>query len=109
MAIKVVDSNGLSYFWNKIKSLLSGKVDKELKTGSTTVYKGLSDNNLTDEMVTKIQNAGDSSFSGNYEDLAGIPETFNPATHTHESSEISDLSTITDGEIDSICVWSDVL
>lgn len=64
------DKDGLSYFWDKIKSKF---VIKEFKTGSGSDYKVLSDNNLTDELVEKINNAGDSSFSGNYSDLAGKP------------------------------------
>lgn len=46
---------------------------KEKKTGSDTEYKGLSDNNLTDELLEKIKNAGDSSFTGSYDDLTDIP------------------------------------
>ena len=70
---KFLDQNGVLYVWTKLKALLGGKVDKEFKTGSQSQYKVLSDNNLTDELVTKINNAGDSSFSGNYGDLKGKP------------------------------------
>lgn len=70
---KFLDQNGVLYVWTKLKTLLGGKVDKEFKTGSSSQYKVLSDNNLTDELVTKINNAGDSSFSGNYGDLKGKP------------------------------------
>lgn len=70
---KFLDQNGVLYVWTKLKALLGGKVDKEFKTGSSSQYKVLSDNNLTDELVTKINNAGDSSFSGNYGDLKGKP------------------------------------
>lgn len=70
---KFLDQNGVLYVWTKLKTLLGGKVDKEFKTGSSSQYKVLSDNNLTDELVTKINNAGDSSFSGNYSDLKGKP------------------------------------
>lgn len=48
-------------------------VAKEFKTGSTTEYKVLSDNNLTDALVDKINNAGDSTFSGAYSALTGKP------------------------------------
>ena len=70
---KFLDKNGVLYIWTKLKALLGGKVDKEFKTGSQSQYKVLSDNNLTDELVTKINNAGDSSFSGNYGDLRSKP------------------------------------
>ena len=70
---KFLDQNGVLYVWTKLKTLLGGKVDKEFKTGSQSQYKVLSDNNLTDELLTKINNAGDSSFSGNYGDLKSKP------------------------------------
>jgi len=60
----------ISAIWQKISALF---VRKEYKTGSQSVYKVLSDNNLTDELVTKINNAGDSSFTGAYGDLTGKP------------------------------------
>lgn len=46
----LLDENGTLYLWQKIKLLLADKVDKE--TG-----KGLSTNDLTNALVTKIQNA----------------------------------------------------
>ncbi len=48
-------------------------VAKEMKTGSTTEYKVLSDNNLTDELVRKINDAGTSNFGGTYSELTGKP------------------------------------
>lgn len=71
---KYLDYDGLSHFWLLLKEKLTGKVDKEFKTGSQSQYKVLSDNNLTDELVEKINNAGDSSFTGNYSDLIGKPQ-----------------------------------
>lgn len=56
-----------------------GFVAKEHKTGSSSVYKVLSDNNLTDALVAKIEAAGDSSFSGDYDDLSDKP-TLNGVT-----------------------------
>lgn len=71
---KYLDDNGLLYFWQKIKDFLQQTYQqRELKTGSSTEYKVLSDNNLTDALVEKINNAGDSSFSGNYDDLTNKP------------------------------------
>lgn len=48
-------------------------VAQEYKTGSTTVKKVLSDNNLTDSLVAKINASGESDFSGAYADLTGKP------------------------------------
>lgn len=70
MATKFINLNNLATFLAKLRTLF---VAKELKTGSTNTYKVLSDNNLTDELVTKINNAGDSTFSGAYADLTGKP------------------------------------
>lgn len=74
---KYLDENGLLYYNQKVNQNLSKKVDKEYKTGSQSEYKVLSDNNLTDELVTKINNAGDSSFTGNYTDLTNKPQINN--------------------------------
>nr|DAG29620.1 MAG TPA: hypothetical protein [Caudoviricetes sp.] len=67
----------LSYFRQKlngdIATSLNAKVDKELKTGSTTAYKVLSDNNLTDALLQKINDAGTSSFNGSYTKLTDKP------------------------------------
>ena len=65
-----INKTGLAKLWERIGALF---VRKEHKTGSDSEYKVLSDNNLTDEMVEKIANAGDSSFSGAYSDLTGKP------------------------------------
>ncbi|MCI8760399.1 MAG: hypothetical protein HFJ34_04690 [Clostridia bacterium] len=67
---KYLDNNGLAHLWLLLKGMF---IQKEHKTGSETEYKVLSDNNLTDELVTKINNAGDSSFTGDYEDLTNKP------------------------------------
>lgn len=74
MANKYLDNNGLLYLWTKIKNYVTGitnnKVDK-------VDGKGLSTHDLTDELLEKIQNAGDSSFSGNYPDLTSKPKINN--------------------------------
>ncbi len=61
MEYNYLDKIGLTKFWTKIKEKF---VTKEHKTGSDSEYKVLSDNNLTDELLEKLQNAGNSSFSG---------------------------------------------
>lgn len=65
--IKIVTKENLLYVWQKIKLKLSGKVDK-------VEGMGLSHNDLTDELKQKILTAGDSSFSGNYNDLTNKPD-----------------------------------
>lgn len=66
MTKKVLTSDGLLYYNEKMKAKLSEKVDK-------VEGKGLSTNDLTNELLTKINNAGDSSFTGNYNDLTNKP------------------------------------
>lgn len=61
---KPLDENGLLFLWQQIL----GQFVKQ-ETG-----KGLSTNDLTDELLKKIQNAGDSSFDGNYNSLTNIPQ-----------------------------------
>lgn len=53
--MQLITLDGLRRFKEKVEELF---VSKEYKTGSTTVYKQLSDNNLTDELVDKINSAG---------------------------------------------------
>lgn len=68
--INYLSKSGLSEVWSRVSALF---VRKEKKTGSQTEYKVLSDNNLTDELVEKINNAGDSNFTGAYGDLTNKP------------------------------------
>ena len=63
---KYLDQNGLLYFWTKVKGFLDKKVDK-------VEGMGLSHNDLTDDLLEKINNAGDSSFTGIYADLTNKP------------------------------------
>lgn len=65
--LEYLSKEGLLYVWQKIKLKLSGKVDK-------IEGKGLSTNDLTDELKQKILDAGDSSFSGDYNDLTNKPD-----------------------------------
>ncbi len=69
-AKKFLDNNGLSH----LKLLLGNLFQKrEHKTGSESEYKVLSDNNLTDELVKKINDAGTNQFDGEFDSLKGIP------------------------------------
>ena len=70
MAYDYLNKTGLTKLWAKIKDKF---VVKELKTDSESEYKVLSDNNLTDDLVEKIMNAGDSTFDGQYTSLTGKP------------------------------------
>ena len=94
MSKKFLDLDGLSHLWLIIKAKLSQKVDVEYKTGSMSVHKVLSDNNLTDELLTKIQNAGDSSFTGNYEDLIGKPTIPNKTSQLTNDSDYQTSSQV---------------
>lgn len=76
--------NDLMILLLKIKDLLTHYVRTQYKTGSTGEYKVLSDNNLTDEMVTKIRESGTSNFSGSYNDLTDKP------TLVTKTSELTD-------------------
>ncbi len=64
---ETLNKDGLLYVWQKIKLLLANKVDK-------VEGKGLSTNDLTDELKKKILNAGDSTFDGVYASLIGKPK-----------------------------------
>ena len=70
MAYDYLNKTGLTNLWAKIKEKF---VLKEHKTGSSSEYKVLSDNNLTDDLKQKILNAGDSTFDGQYTSLTGKP------------------------------------
>ena len=85
----LLNDKGVVKIWYKVKSLISTKVDKELKSNSATEYKVLSDNNLTDEMVQKIHNSEGGGFSGNYADLRNVPSEFPPTEHKHRASDIN--------------------
>lgn len=61
---KYLGRNAVLYFWNKIKLKLADKVDKE-------AGKGLSTNDLTNELVAKINAA--STFDGDYTSLTNKP------------------------------------
>lgn len=79
---KYVDNNGLAHLWLLLKEKFSNKVDK-------VEGKGLSTNDLTNELLTKINNAGDSSFSGNYNDLANKPDLTVYAEKTQVATDIA--------------------
>lgn len=59
-----LDENGLLFLWQQILLQFVAKEEG----------KGLSTNDLTDELLQKILNAGDSSFDGNYNSLTNQPQ-----------------------------------
>ncbi len=77
---KFLDQNGLIYVWSKIKTELNKKVD-------VVEGKGLSTNDLTDELLAKINAAGQSNFSGKYADLTGKPKINNVELTAENSLE----------------------
>lgn len=67
---KAINLDGLKSFYQKLKLWIEDKLnDKVDKVNG----KGLSTNDLTDELLQKLQNAGDSSFTGDYNDLTNKP------------------------------------
>ena len=106
MAYNYMDKTGLTKLWAKIKDKF---VLKEFKTGSSSEYKVLSDNNLTDDLKEKILNAGDSTFDGQYTSLTGKPsieghelvsgnntaESLGLATPSDISTAVNDMATQT--------------
>lgn len=80
---KFVDNNGLAHLWLLLKERFNKKVDR-------IEGKGLSTNDLTNELLEKINNAGDSSFSGNYEDLTNKPDLTIYAQKTQVAKDISE-------------------
>lgn len=100
---KFLDQNGLIYVWSKIKTELGKKVD-------TVAGKGLSTNDLTDELLAKINAAGESNFSGKYSDLTGKPKINNVELAAENSLEdlgiqaAGDYATNTDlaGKVDKV-------
>ena len=83
---KFIGENALTYLKTLLKNKFATKVDK-------VEGMGLSHNDLTDELVTKINNAGDSSFTGNYNDLTNKPDLSVYATTENMNSAISGATT----------------
>lgn len=69
MPYNYLDQEGLEQLWSKIKGKFVVQVPG----------KGLSTNDLTDELVQKINNAGASDFSGDYDDL-----NYKPSIEGHD-------------------------
>lgn len=69
MPYNYLDKSGLEDLWAKIKGKFVVQVPG----------KGLSTNDLTDELVQKINNAGASDFSGDYDDL-----NYKPSIEGHD-------------------------
>jgi len=56
-----------------------------------------------DEMTTFRSELSDVAFSGSYNDLVDVPETFKPSEHTHLSEDINDLDEVVgDGDTDNL-------
>ena len=68
--MKLIDFKSLQHFKSKLDGLF---VAKEKKTNSDSEYKVLSDNNLTDEMVLKINSASTITKVSAFENDAKIP------------------------------------
>lgn len=109
---KVLDSDGLSRVWAKVKSLLSGKVDAVSGKGlSTNDYTTTEKNKLAGIAEGANKTTVDSALSSSstnpvqneaiYSALAGKANS----SHTHTKSQITDFPDITaipNSTIDSI-------
>lgn len=126
--IRYLSKDNWLYIYQKLKlkftsiqTALNNKVDK-------VEGKGLSTNDLTDALVAKINNAGDSSFSGDYDDLTGRPSINNVtltgskslsdlgiqpagtyATETYVTQSISNLVAAAPSTLDTLKELSDAL
>ncbi len=68
-----IGSNSILYILQKVKNKFS-QVETTVSSKVEKVEgKGLSTNDFTNEMKTKLENAGTSSFSGDYNDLSNKP------------------------------------
>lgn len=83
--MKLITTENLSYLVRKIGELF---VKKELKTGSTTEYKQLSDHNLTDELVAKINAAGVATEVT--EDIANAKSEAIQSSNSYTDAEVAD-------------------
>lgn len=79
---KYIGINTLSHLISRLTLMFNKKVDK-------VEGKGLSTNDLTDELKQKILSAGDSSFTGNYNDLINKPDLTIYAEKTQVATDIS--------------------
>lgn len=92
---KFLDENGLLYLKTILDGMLNEKVDK-------IEGKGLSTNDLTDELKQKIENAGDSSFSGNYNDLINKPTKLSQFTNDTGFQTESQVNTLINSKVSSV-------
>lgn len=91
---KYASKPNIQYLLNWIKTHLAKKSDLDTKVDKAPNM-GLSHNDLTDELLTKINNAGNSSFTGDYNDLTNKPDIAATAITAVEGSGIgTDLKTI---------------
>lgn len=92
---KFLDENGLLYLKTILDGMFNGKVDK-------VEGKGLSTNDLTNELLEKINNAGDSSFSGNYNDLTNKPTKLSQFTNDTGFQTESQVNTLINSKVTSV-------
>ena len=100
--MKLISLSNLQTFRNKIGELF---VAKELKTGSDNEYRVLSDNNLTDELVKKINEAGNAEVVTEGIETAKTEavETSNAYTDTEVAESLSEAKSYADqAETDAV-------
>ena len=93
--MKFITLDNLNYAMGKVSALF---VKKELKTGSDSEYRTLSDNNLTDELVEKINSAGVATEVTENISTAKTEaiESSNSYTDTEVSEALSEAKTYAD-------------
>lgn len=86
--------------------------DSKYQLMGSTHYSNISVNgtvysNQTDLMnalspILFVKQTAENSFSGNYNDLVGIPSEFNPSPHTHEIEDINGLDTLLNPDLQTV-------
>lgn len=87
---------GSSYFYENKEDIPEGLRFPGMETFVVSENKkyiligGITDSDWEEQSIL-FSDFSDVSFSGLYSDLIGIPSEFNPSSHTHTESDISDL------------------
>ena len=82
----LLDKDGLSYFWSKIKTKLNGKSD----TGHTHDDRYYTESEI-DSKLSSIP----------WGNVTGKPSSYTPSSHTHAISDITNLQTTLNGKANS--------
>lgn len=95
---KYLDENGLIMMTTMLKGELNNKVEK-------VEGKGLSTNDLTNDLLEKINNAGDSSFNGDYNNLTNkptIPSNVSQLTNDSDFQTADQVNSLINNKVSSV-------